>query len=299
MTKEVCLITEDAFHTLYLLEEWQSEVSDGEILIRGDKPDNLPERIAFLQKHAGKHGISKETKQEIINLFGGLSKSEEAMIERYGIPKVPIDLYAPNRIAFIGKDLNAGDALKKAEQWCSLDDAPQIFVFLDQIFKDEKWLELADKKKIINAHSAVLPYAPGMHSIECVAAKFDAETLTKCAGSTLHYVDKGVDTGAIIKAEKLNFLQYDKSIWHVKSRSYKQAFQQLTGLAKRYQVEQTLPLGEKNNVSKQLVGSPFTRKDFAALGVEQAAETNFKAYARKQLSPQGMPFDRDDIGWRR
>ena len=52
--------------------------------------------------------------------------------------------------------------------------------------------------KIINIHPAYLPNFPGAHGIQDA---FDAKV--KETGVTIHYVDEGVDTGAIIHQEKI------------------------------------------------------------------------------------------------
>jgi phosphoribosylglycinamide formyltransferase 1 len=50
--------------------------------------------------------------------------------------------------------------------------------------------------RIVNTHSAPLPDFPGAHPIEDVLAAGVSET-----AATVHYVDEGVDTGAVIVAE--------------------------------------------------------------------------------------------------
>jgi phosphoribosylglycinamide formyltransferase-1 len=50
--------------------------------------------------------------------------------------------------------------------------------------------------RIVNTHSAPLPAFPGAHPIEDVLAAGVTET-----AATVHYVDEGVDTGAVIAAE--------------------------------------------------------------------------------------------------
>jgi phosphoribosylglycinamide formyltransferase-1 len=53
-------------------------------------------------------------------------------------------------------------------------------------------------EKIVNTHSAPLPEFPGAHPIEDVLAAGVPET-----AATVHYVDEGVDTGAVIAAESV------------------------------------------------------------------------------------------------
>jgi phosphoribosylglycinamide formyltransferase-1 len=52
--------------------------------------------------------------------------------------------------------------------------------------------------RIVNTHSAPLPEFPGAHPIEDVLAAGVAET-----AATVHYVDEGVDTGPVIRAERV------------------------------------------------------------------------------------------------
>ena len=52
--------------------------------------------------------------------------------------------------------------------------------------------------RIINTHSAPLPEFPGVHPIEDVLAAGVRET-----AATVHYVDEGVDTGAVIASERV------------------------------------------------------------------------------------------------
>jgi phosphoribosylglycinamide formyltransferase 1 len=52
--------------------------------------------------------------------------------------------------------------------------------------------------RIVNTHSAPLPDFPGAHPIEDVLAAGVPE-----AAATVHYVDEGVDTGAVIVAERV------------------------------------------------------------------------------------------------
>ena len=53
-------------------------------------------------------------------------------------------------------------------------------------------------RRIVNTHSAPLPAFPGAHPIEDVLAAGVAET-----AATVHWVDEGIDTGAVIRAERV------------------------------------------------------------------------------------------------
>ncbi|EGP4943922.1 TPA: phosphoribosylglycinamide formyltransferase [Enterococcus faecium] len=59
-------------------------------------------------------------------------------------------------------------------------------------------------KRIINIHPSLLPAFPGLHGIR------DAfEAGVKETGVTIHYIDQGVDTGPIIRQEKVRIEQED------------------------------------------------------------------------------------------
>jgi phosphoribosylglycinamide formyltransferase-1 len=58
--------------------------------------------------------------------------------------------------------------------------------------------------RIVNTHSAPLPDFPGAHPIEDVLAAGVTET-----AATIHWVDEGIDTGPVIRAERVAVLPTD------------------------------------------------------------------------------------------
>jgi phosphoribosylglycinamide formyltransferase-1 len=58
--------------------------------------------------------------------------------------------------------------------------------------------------RIVNTHSAPLPDFPGAHPIEDVLAAGVPET-----AATIHYVDEGIDTGPVIRAERVPVIPGD------------------------------------------------------------------------------------------
>ncbi len=58
--------------------------------------------------------------------------------------------------------------------------------------------------KIINSHPALLPAFPGAHAVRDALAAGATET-----GTTIHWVDAGVDTGEVIAQEKIEILASD------------------------------------------------------------------------------------------
>lgn len=66
--------------------------------------------------------------------------------------------------------------------------------------------------RIINTHSAPLPDFPGAHPVEDVLAAGVAET-----AATVHYVDEGIDTGAVIASEQVP-VQIDDTVESLRAR---------------------------------------------------------------------------------
>lgn len=58
--------------------------------------------------------------------------------------------------------------------------------------------------KIINSHPALLPLYPGAHAVRDALAAGATET-----GTSIHWVDAGVDTGEVIAQEKIEILEGD------------------------------------------------------------------------------------------
>ncbi|NES69686.1 MAG: hypothetical protein F6K24_32965 [Okeania sp. SIO2D1] len=73
---------------------------------------------------------------------------------------------------------------------------------------------------MVNCHSAVLPYARGMHCIENLAIYKNINQFRQAAGVTIHYVDEGVDTGSIIRTERIVDPFCFNSIWDLKGYIY-------------------------------------------------------------------------------
>jgi phosphoribosylglycinamide formyltransferase-1 len=63
---------------------------------------------------------------------------------------------------------------------------------------------ITSKFKIINSHPALLPLFPGAHAVRDALAAGAAET-----GTTIHWVDAGVDTGKVIAQERVEILPED------------------------------------------------------------------------------------------
>jgi len=58
--------------------------------------------------------------------------------------------------------------------------------------------------KVINSHPALLPLFPGAHAVRDALAAGASET-----GTTIHWVDEGVDTGEVIAQERVEITPTD------------------------------------------------------------------------------------------
>lgn len=63
---------------------------------------------------------------------------------------------------------------------------------------------ITEKFRIINSHPALLPAFPGAHAVRDALAAGVSET-----GTTIHWVDAGIDTGEVIAQEKVAVLAGD------------------------------------------------------------------------------------------
>jgi len=63
---------------------------------------------------------------------------------------------------------------------------------------------ITSKFKIINSHPALLPLFPGAHAVRDALAAGATQT-----GTTIHWVDAGVDTGQVIAQERVEILAGD------------------------------------------------------------------------------------------
>lgn len=63
---------------------------------------------------------------------------------------------------------------------------------------------ITSRFKIINSHPALLPLYPGAHAVRDVLAAGATES-----GTTIHWVDAGVDTGEVIAQERVEILTGD------------------------------------------------------------------------------------------
>jgi phosphoribosylglycinamide formyltransferase-1 len=65
-------------------------------------------------------------------------------------------------------------------------------------------VEITSRFKIINSHPSLLPLYPGAHAVRDALADGAIQT-----GTTIHWVDAGIDSGEVIAQEKVEILEGD------------------------------------------------------------------------------------------
>ena len=210
--------------------------------MREDSPSDsvLKHRDNFHMRHAGQKIFTEEMTEELFQLYNGIdSEAERAMINLFGLPRYSVSS-SPDTV-FLGRNIN-GESARKWMTENYPDSRPFIFSHLGQIV-DPWWPEITENR-LLNVHSAVLPYARGIYSIENIAAMKDAELFRKSAGITIHFIDQGVDTGPIVRTERIVDPFRFNSIWELKGYAYMTGYRLYSEIAEHIIFNQeTIPVG--------------------------------------------------------
>jgi phosphoribosylglycinamide formyltransferase-1 len=237
------------------------------ILVREDMPSDriLQQRESFHARYVGQKQLTNEMHRKLGKLlYPELDDTERALINLFGVPKYSTTQYS--KTIFLSSDINGVYAKNWLTKTCK-DASPLFFTVLNQILKPW-WIEIT-KSHLLNCHLAVLPYARGMNCIENLAIIKDINEFKKAAGATIHYIDEGVDTGPIIRAEKIVEPFCFNSIWELKGYTYIIGFDLFVKTAKDIiSNTETFPAG----VTPNLLGPQFFDKDFTQDKRKQAEE---------------------------
>lgn len=266
------LLTENTFESCYFISRFIEEFKQSRnflgVLIVEDRPADsiLQGRKLFHSEYAGQTEWSDDMEKRWLGLYQPLNESSRRMIRLYGVPAYAITHHADT--IFLGSDVNGKFAKTSLKELCG-DAIPWLVTYLPKILKPW-WIDIT-QSRVLNCHSAVLPYARGVYSIENVAALKDIEAFQQAAGITIHYIDEGVDTGPIIRAERLANPFRFHSIWELKAQLY------MTGIEWYIQTVRdiagpvgTIPAGIKPHLD--LRGLNYLRKDFTDYKRRQAEE---------------------------
>lgn len=274
-TKRFYLLTNSSIYSSYLVSKWIDtfetvEGFQGIIVKEEHQPQSLLDarkefhnRYFSLTSSFNLDFSSKECCHQAIEMYASFDKTEQAMLEKYGVPKYSAT--GCDKTIFIN-NLNSDEAREWLED-VSQESPPFIFVCASQVLKSW-WIDLTDGH-LFNCHSAVLPFARGMYAIENIAIKEDIEAFKEAAGTTIHYIDKGIDTGPIIRAQRIQNPFQFRSIWELKAHSFLLGFDLYVKIAQEIVMDsETTPAGVVPN--PELLGPNFLRKDFTAERQEQA-----------------------------
>jgi phosphoribosylglycinamide formyltransferase-1 len=118
------------------------------------------------------------------------------------------DAYVLSRAAKAGIQTHniemVADRLEWDEELIGLLDSLQADLVISAGFMRILSPKTVEGFRIINSHPALLPLFPGAHAVRDALEAGVLET-----GTTIHWVDAGVDTGEIIAQEKLEILSGD------------------------------------------------------------------------------------------
>ena len=269
------LLTETNFHASYLVTEWMNHFAGvpefmGVAVRASAEPQGVKAlRESLHQEFQGQHELPEIALQTFREVYPGLSKTDQAMIKLSGVPAHAVTAY-PQTI-FLGTDLNH----QHVRQWLSQVTPAFFFIFLDQLLAPW-WIETTHAQ-IVNAHSAVLPYARGMYAIENIAMRQDIDYFRQAAGSAIHYIDNGIDTGPIIKRENLADPFAFESIWEVKAASFSSTFELLVQACQSMLKSRQIPRGTL--IDPSLRGPNFNSRDFTEEARKKAEEGYLKMKA--------------------
>lgn len=229
----------------------------------------LQQRDAFHKKFSSVKEITQEVIDECHKIYTDMSKTDEAMVRAYGVSELAATSF--DKLFFIGPKANSPETRAWFESQRG-DGPPAVFVCATCILKPW-WIEDTDGQ-VFNTHTAVLPHARGMYAIENVAAQRDVGLFERAAGFTIHYIDAGVDTGAIIKSQRVrNPFGFD-SIWALKGHVYKWEGTQYVSFAREYLCDLDMkPAGIITD--PKLMGENFRMGDFTD-NRQQEAESGYE-----------------------
>lgn len=281
--KNFYLLIDSSIICSYLVSKWikffENRPGFQGILVKEEvQPGEIIEaRKFFHRKYAGQKHLTDEVYQAITDLYPELDPTEKAMIAQYGVSNYSTTEHP--QTVFLGDNLN-GEYARNWLMEAARDSPPLIFCCVSQILKSW-WIELT-KSQLFNSHTAVLPYARGLHSIENMAILKDINKFKQAAGITIHYIDEGVDTGSIIRAERIVDPFRFNSIWELKGYTYVKEFELYVQTAEEILGNnEIIPAGVP--VDPKLLGPNFLAKNFTPEKQKQAEEAylTMKNYLRE------------------
>ena len=266
------LVVENSIYSCFLASEFFATFGEGREFLGVLSAEPVPAagvlvgRKRFHEEFGGEAYFDDERRREWERLYQPLDDAGRAMVEQYGLP--PFSMSHHRNTVFLGACINGARARNRVASLFS-ESRPWLVTYVPQLFSPW-WIELS-RSRIVNCHSAVLPDARGVHAIENIAATRQIDAFRSAAGVTIHYVDEGVDTGPIIRAERLiNPFEF-QSIWALKAHLYRVGVDcYAKTVADIMQQPHTAPAGIYP--SGRCKGPNFRKKDFTEDRKRQAEE---------------------------
>jgi phosphoribosylglycinamide formyltransferase 1 len=278
VSKDFYLLVDSGLHYCYAATRWIQSFGDMSafkgILVCESKPSEslLLRRNDFHKRYSGQTKLTDSAFKELDELYPAMTKDpsitklNRAFIQLFGVPEYSITSY-PNTI-FLGEDINGDCAKEWVENNCG-QNPPLLFSKIAQVCKP--WWIKATKSHLLNFHTAVLPYARGIYSIENIAALKDIEAFREAAGATIHFIELELDTGPIIAVERITDPFRFNSIWELKAYIIGAGYDLYADVARRIILKPgTFPAGVAPDPS--LRKYIFYKKDFTLDKLRQSEE---------------------------
>ena len=266
------LVVENSIYSCFLVSAFLETFGEGRDFLGVLSAEPVPAagiregRERFHTDVRGATDWSKARQTEWERLYQPLGEAGQAMVQQYGVPAFSMSHH--HNTMFLGPDID-GSQVRDRVTSLFREGRPWLVTYLPQLFKPW-WIEVS-RSRIVNCHSAVLPYARGVHAIESIAATRNIDAFRRAVGVTIHYIDEGVDTGPVIRAERLVSPFGFQSIWELKASVYKLGIDCYTKtMGDIVEHPHKIPAGV--HASGRLTGPNFRRKEFTEERKRQAEE---------------------------
>lgn len=272
----------------FLVSAWLDRFGDhprfAGVAVREDRPDPgvLRARRALHAEHGGSRALDPGLVDELLRLYPYFDEAERAAVATHGLPRATVSQREDT--IFLGPRINGPSARSWLEQACR-ETQPWLFSNLGKIVAPW-WVELTGSR-MLNVHSAVLPHVPGYYAIENVAAEGEVEAFERGAGFSIHYIDAGVDTGGLIRVERIvDPLRFD-SLWQFKAKVYVTSFRHYLRVAEDILDGAAVPAGVRPDPGPR--GRVWRKRDFTLERRAQAERAYLEMKARRKASAaQGL-----------
>jgi phosphoribosylglycinamide formyltransferase-1 len=196
------IMYEPSFYSSFFASFFQArfgrchQFSGALILAPSNGSDEVEQKRALHTQLNGLRMLSRDQIDSVRAAYPDFSELSLDMIRAYGFPAlssidVPRARFIESRLSDVPETI-VGDLTAKGPSHL-------VFTFVNQIFRG-RWI--SSNLKLVNAHPGVLPFARGVGALEQIAAQGDRKWFSEAAGATIHYIDKSIDAGPIIRIQR-------------------------------------------------------------------------------------------------